>query len=237
MPKLFESVQLSQALLDECEQLNTASLSDALDSLGVSGGLLGITTQVPGSRCVGIAFTVQYEPVGDSHGFKNAANYIDQVPPGAVIVSSNAGRQDCTVWGDIMTHFAVARGIKGTVIDGVARDIDTVVKLGYPLFSRGRFMQSAKNRTQLKAVQVSLEIGGVTVNPGDLLVCDGSGCLVIAQHIAAEVIRRARAVEHTERQIIGAITAGASLEQARKTYRYDQPWLGAAQKVEAELAQ
>jgi len=144
MPKLFESVQLSQALLDECEQLDTASLSDALDSLGVSGGLLGITTQVPGSRCVGIAFTVQYEPVGDSHGFKNAANYIDQVPPGAVIVSSNAGRQDCTVWGDIMTHFAVARGIKGTVIDGVARDIDTVVKLGYPLFSRGRFMQSAK---------------------------------------------------------------------------------------------
>ena len=94
-----------------------------------------------------------------------------------------------------------------------------------------------KNRTQLKAVQVSLEIGGVTVNPGDLLVCDGSGCLVIAQHIAAEVIRRARAVEHTERQIIGAITAGASLEEARKTYRYDQPWLDAAQKVEAELAQ
>ena len=91
MPKLFESVQLSQALLDECEQLDTASLSDALDSLGVSGGLLGITTQVPGSRCVGIAFTVQYEPVGDSHGFKNAANYIDQVPPGAVIVSSKCG--------------------------------------------------------------------------------------------------------------------------------------------------
>ena len=236
MLKPFESTPISQALLDECERLDTASLSDALDSLNVSGGILGITAQVPGTRCVGIAFTVQYEPVGHSHGFKNAANYIDQVPPGAVIVSSNAGRQDCTVWGDIMTHFAVARGIKGTVIDGVARDIDTVVKLGYPLFSRGRFMQSAKNRAQLKAVQVPLQIGDVTVNPGDLMVCDGSGCLVIAQHMAAEVIRRACAVERTERQIIGAITAGASLEQARKTYRYDQPWLNAVENVETELA-
>ncbi|WNF55999.1 RraA family protein [Pseudomonas sp. SG20052] len=237
MLKPFESTDISQTLLDECERLDTASLSDALDSLDVSGGLLGIGTQVPGTRCVGIAFTVQYEPVGNSHGFKNAANYIDQVPRGAVIVSSNAGRQDCTVWGDIMTHFAVARGIKGTVIDGVARDIDTVVKLGYPLFSRGRFMQSAKNRTQLKAVQVPIEIGDVTVNPGDLMVCDGSGCLVIPQQIAAEVIRRACAVEHTERQIIGAITTGSSLEDARKTYRYDQPWLGAAEKVETELSQ
>jgi regulator of RNase E activity RraA len=237
MPKLFESTVIPQTLLDRCEKLDTASLSDALDSLGVSGGLPGIGPQVPGTRCVGIAFTVQYEPVGDAPGFKNAANYIDLVPRGAVIVSANAGRQDCTVWGDIMTHFAVVKGIKGTVIDGVARDIDTVIKLGYPLFSRGRFMQSAKNRAQLKAVQVPLQIADVTVNPGDLLVCDGSGCLVIAQHLAAEVIRRACAVEQTERQIIGAINSGSTLDDARKTYRYDQPWLGTDRAANPEQTQ
>ncbi|WP_024676432.1 MULTISPECIES: RraA family protein [Pseudomonas syringae group] len=225
----FEYTPVAQSVLDECEHLDTASLSDALDSLGIDGGLPGIASQVPGTRCVGIAFTVQYQPVDTSEGFRGAANYIDQVPSGSVIVSSNSGRHDCTVWGDIMTHFALANGIKGTVIDGVARDIDTVINCNYPLFSRGRFMQSAKNRTQLKAVQVPLVIDGITIRPGDLMVCDGSGCVVVPQQLAAEVVRRARAVEQTERRIIEAISSGSTLEQARMTYRYDQPWLSEAE--------
>ncbi|RMO88995.1 Dimethylmenaquinone methyltransferase [Pseudomonas syringae pv. philadelphi] len=233
MSALSESVSISQALLNECEHLDTASLSDALDSLGINGGLAGIASQVPGTRCVGIAFTVQYEPVDTSAVFKGAANYIDQVPAGAVIVSSNNGRQDCTVWGDIMTHFALANGIKGTVIDGVARDIDTVIRCNYPLFSRGRFMQSAKNRAQLRAVQVPVVIDGVSIHPGDLIVCDGSGCVVIPQHIAGEVVRRAQAVEQTERRIIDAISAGSTLEDARRACRYDQPWLTDAEKARA----
>lgn len=115
----FETVAITQTVLDACEHLDTASLSDALDSLGINGGLPGIVSQVPGTRCVGVAFTVQYEAVDTPTAFKGAANYIDHVPCGAVIVSSNGGRHDCTVWGDIMTHFALANGIKGTVIDGV----------------------------------------------------------------------------------------------------------------------
>ncbi|KPC33690.1 Dimethylmenaquinone methyltransferase [Pseudomonas syringae pv. cilantro] len=150
-----------------------------------------------------------------------------------MIVSSNNGRQDCTVWGDIMTHFALANGIKGTVIDGVARDIDTVVRCNYPLFSRGRFMQSAKNRAQLRAVQVPVVIDGVSIQPGDLIVCDGSGCVVIPQHVAGEVVRRAQAVEQTERRIIEAISAGSTLEDARRACRYDQPWLTDAEKARA----
>ncbi|RML66686.1 hypothetical protein APX70_06489 [Pseudomonas syringae pv. maculicola] len=90
-------------------------------------------------------------------------------------------------------------------------------------------MQSAKNRTQLKAVQVPLVIDGITIQPGDLMVCDGSGCVVVPQQLAAEVVLRARAVEQTERRIIEAISSGSTLEQARMTYRYDQPWLSEAE--------
>ncbi|MCF5387285.1 RraA family protein, partial [Pseudomonas syringae] len=108
---------------------------------------------------------------------------------------------------------------------------DTVIECNYPLFSRGRFMQSAKNRARLQAVQVPLLIAGVAVRPGDLLVCDGSGCVVIPQQLAVEVVRRAQAIEHTERSIIEAISAGWPLEKARSTYRYDQPWLTDAEKV------
>lgn len=225
MLTLSEPTVVTQKMITALEALDTASISDALDSLGISGGLLGINQQVPGTRCVGIAFTVQYQEVTDKAGFKNAANYIDHVPAGSVIVSCNDGRTDCTVWGDILTHVAIGKGIKGTVIDGVARDIDTVLDKHYPLFSRGRFMQSAKNRTQLKAVQVPVMMGGVEVRPGDVIVCDASGCLAIPSDYVSEVIERATAVDQTERNIVEAVTLGASLEEARILHRYDQPWL------------
>ncbi|WP_199154432.1 RraA family protein [Chromobacterium sp. ASV23] len=219
---------LDEQLLGDCCELDTASLSDALDSLGIAGGLPGLVQRVPGTRCVGFAYTVRYQPVGDEAGFKNAANYIDQVPAGSVIVSSNAGRADCTIWGDILTHVAVRRNISGTLIDGAARDIDTINQVRYPLFSKAVFMQSGKNRVQLSATQVPVEIGGVAVHPGDLIVADASGCLVIPRAQADEVVRRAKAVEETERRIIAEVERGSTLAEARALYRYDQPWLAAA---------
>ena len=219
-----------RALLLACERLDTAALSDAMDSLSLDGGLAGIAQQVPGTRCCGFAFTVLYEPVEQGTGFRNAANYIDAVPADAVIVSSNPGRCDCTTWGDILTQVAVRRNIRGTVIDGAARDIDTLQRLGYPLFSRARYMKSAKNRAQLKATQIPLDIDGVRIAPGDLVACDSSGCLVIPRQHAEEVVRRAQAVERTERDIIASIAQGLSLERARALHRYDQPWLTAENK-------
>ncbi|NIF20416.1 RraA family protein [Candidatus Pantoea multigeneris] len=214
-----------QDFLNALAKFDTASISDALDSIGISGGLAGIAQQTPGTRTSGFAFTVQYEPVTDQREFKNAANYIDQVPPGAIIVSSNNARTDCTVWGDILTHFANLKGISGTVIDGVARDIHTVLELNYPLFTRGRFMQSAKNRVQLKAVQVAVTVSGVTINPGDAIVADASGVVVIPRQHLQEVLEKAARVEETESRIIASINAGSTLEQARLQHRYDQPWL------------
>ncbi|MFH7489719.1 RraA family protein, partial [Pseudomonas syringae pv. tagetis] len=71
----------------------------------------------------------------------------------------------------------------------------------------------------------------ITVRPGDLLVCDGSGCEVVPQQLAAEDIRRAQAVEQTERKIIEAKAPGSTQENSRSTYRYDQPWLTDAEKL------
>lgn len=218
-------------LLESCQKLDTASLSDALDSLNIAGGIAGLNQQVSGTRCAGFAYTVLYEPVYEQRGFKNAANYIDDVPANSVIVSSNPERADCTTWGDILTYVAISKKIRGTLIDGAARDIDTVQRLNYPLFSRTRFMQSAKNRVQLKATQIPIEISGVTVSPGDLVVCDSSGCLVIPRDSAEQVIQRAQAVEQTEHKIIDSINRGASLEEARELHRYDQPWLSTQEKL------
>lgn len=75
-----------------------------------------------------------------------------------------------------------------------------------------------------------MQISGVTINPGDVVVCDSSGCLAIPADKAQEVIRRAQAVEQTEKDIIQSVSNGYTLEQARALHRYDQPWLSSKEK-------
>jgi regulator of RNase E activity RraA len=104
------------------EGLDTPGVSDALDKLGIAGQCLDIT---PLDNCqgtaIGTAFTVKYVPCGQPAG--TAGDFIDDVAPGDIVVIDNDGRTDCTVWGDITTQYAGLRGIAGTVIDGVCRDV------------------------------------------------------------------------------------------------------------------
>ena len=130
----------------ELQQLDTAELSDALDACGIEGALLGIKPVVPGTKLIGPAFTVQYLAFEEQQTeFKNAGNYIDEVPENAVIVIDNKGREDCTSWGDILTQTACMRGIAGTVVHGAARDVKLIREMNYPLYGSAIYMRSGKN--------------------------------------------------------------------------------------------
>src|SRR5437899_752311 len=103
------------------EGLDTPGVSDAMDKLGLHGQAMGVMPLANYAKTtVGPAFTVKYVPASNPPG--TVGDFIDDVAPGDVIVIDNDGRTDCTVWGDIMTQYAVQRGIAGTVIDGVCRD-------------------------------------------------------------------------------------------------------------------
>ncbi|MBE8905463.1 RraA family protein [Enterobacter asburiae] len=205
--------------------LDTAAISDALDSLYIAGGLAGIKLQAGGGKLAGPAWTVKYEAcVAEKNQFMNAGNYIDQVPAGAVIVVDNGGRTDCTSWGNILTTKAVLKGIAGSVIYGSARDIADIRQMNYPLFASNIYMVSGKNRARVSAVQCALQIEGVTVCPGDWIFGDENGVLAIPAEQLEEVIRRAENVEKTEREIINAVREGTSLDEARQTLGYHVPW-------------
>src|SRR5262245_31002412 len=137
----------------------TATVSDALDKLALLGSALGIAPLAFGQRMVGQAFTVRYVPVGSVRG--TVGDYLDECQPGEVVVLDNDGRRDCTVWGDILTTMAHAKGLAGTAINGVCRDVAQPLELGYPIYSRGRFMRTGKDRVQVA------EVGGV-VTLGDV---------------------------------------------------------------------
>jgi regulator of RNase E activity RraA len=196
----------------------TSGISDALDRLGIAGQAYGITALDPDFRLAGRAFTGLYQPVDVAGG--TVGDYIDDVPPGGVVVLDNAGRTDVTVWGDILTLVASRRGIAGTVIDGVCRDSSRSRELSYPVFSRGRFMRTGKDRVQMTGIQVPVTIGQVRVRPGDVLVGDGDGIVVVPQERETEVLDVVSSIEEAEERIREQVAHGARLDEARRQLGY-----------------
>ncbi|BBC92858.1 RraA family protein [Streptomyces griseofuscus] len=216
---------LDDELRARLARLDTAALSDAMDSLRAAPCVLpGIAARTPGAVAFGPAFTVRYRPIEDDGAFHNAANYIDDVPPGSVVVADNGGTGACTNWGSLLTSVALRRGIAGSVVHGAVRDVRETREAGYPLFSTAVTMVSAKNRAVLESTGADLDIQGTVVRPGDLVFADDNGALRIPADLVAEVVRRAEAVERTERRIREAAADGIRLDEARARYGYARPW-------------
>jgi regulator of RNase E activity RraA len=198
--------------------LSTSTVSDALDRMGIAGQCLGIKPLDHGFRLHGRAFTLRMVPQSVEGG--TVGDYIDDVPKGGIIVIDNGGRADMTVWGDILTVVAVKRGVAGTIIDGMCRDIARSLELRYPLFSRGWSMRTGKDRVRLDAVNVPVSVGGALVSPGDLLLGDADGVVVVPQTREAEVLARANAIEEAESRIREAVNEGMRLDEARRKFGY-----------------
>ncbi len=199
-------------------KIDTATLSDALDRLGIAGQCLGIKPLDHRFRLAGRAFTLAYAPVG--HPVGTVGDFIDDVPEGHVVVIDNGGRPDATVWGDILTFCAHKRGLGGTVIDGACRDTHLALDLDYPMYSRSYSMRTGKDRVQLEATQVIITVGDARVSPGDILRGDSDGVIVIPAERENEVLDTAEAIEAAEQRIRDAIAGGMRLDEARKAQQY-----------------
>jgi regulator of RNase E activity RraA len=208
---------MNEHTLDQLAELPTASISDALDKLGLSGSVHGIAPLRPGQRACGPAFTVAYEPV-DQGG--TVGDFLDDVPSGAVVFIDNAGRTDCTVWGGIMTQVASHKRVAGTVIHGVCRDVAVTASTDYRIWSAGRFMRTGKDRVRVRAVREPLLVDGVTIRPGDLVCADEDGVVVVPVERADEVAAVAAEVERVEAAIVATVRGGATLAQARLAHGY-----------------
>lgn len=210
----------SDTNVNRAGQLDTASLSDAMDKLGISGQCYRIKPRDPSFRMAGRAFTILYGPAANPAG--TVGDFIDDVPPGAVIVLDNGGRDTVTVWGDIMTEVAHRRKIAGTLIDGICRDTALCRELGYPVFSRDHWMRTGKDRVQVEGTNVPVTIGEVRVAPGDLVRGDADGVVVLPREHEAAVLDAAEVIETAENRIREAVRGGMRLDEARRQFRYHQ---------------
>jgi regulator of RNase E activity RraA len=199
--------------------LDTPAISDAMDKLGLPGQCLGIMPLANDTGVVvGPAFTVRYVTASTPPG--TVGDFIDDVAEGDVVVIDNGGRTDCTVWGDIMTQYAGIRKIAGTVIDGVCRDVTKALADDYPLFTKGRFMRTGKDRVQVDAVNVPVSIGTARVCARDIIVADANGVVAVPRSRAREVAAVARQIETVEADIRAQIAQGKTLREAREALGY-----------------
>ena len=209
---------LKKEIIDEYKKLDVPSISDAMDKLKIFGALYHIKAVVPDTYVCGQAFTVHYVPNGSIKG--TVGDFIDDILPGEVAVIDNNGRDDCTVWGDIMSIYAVQHGIAGTVIDGVCRDINVIRELKYPIYTKGTYMVTGKDRVYVDKVGGTVSIAGIQVNPGDLVCGDNTGVIVGPFERAEEVLSVAKSIETTEQTILTKIKEGMTLKEARKQTGY-----------------
>ena len=207
-----------EQIIERLGRLDVASVSDAMDKIGIPCGLLGIHAVVPGKHICGRAFTVHYVPNGVVKG--NVGDFLDDVQPGQVVVIDNSGRLYCTVWGDIMTFVATRKGIAGTVIDGVCRDIPGILENDYPIFTKSTYMVTGKDRVTVDYVNTPVAISGVQVCPNDIILADDTGAVCIPDAVAEKVADIAESIEKTEQAIIAEVKNGSTLKEARAKLGY-----------------
>ncbi len=190
--------------------LDSCAVSDACDSLGIDGRVVtGLTDLTGRHRIAGRAVTVLLGPptaeVASRHLCTAA---IESAGPGDVIVVAHQGRLDCAGWGGNLSRAARARGVEGTIVDGAVRDVDEAADIGYPVYAPGATPRTARRRAQEIAWGVAVEIGGVTVRPGDLVVADATGIVVVPHERAERIIAVAAAIVEREAAMAIAIAAG-----------------------------
>ena len=192
-----------QAMFEELRFLGTATVYEAQGAKGALDS--GMKPIDPRSRLVGPALTVDTRPA-DNLMLHYA---LLKARPGDVLVVDAKGFLEAGPWGDILTAAAMKRGIAGLVIDGAVRDASAIEAMGFPVFCRGLSIKST-GKAHAGKVNVPLCIGGVVIRPGDIIVGDRDGLVVVEPDKLASVLESARGREAKEAGFRSAIENGAS---------------------------
>lgn len=203
------------------ETLYSAVVGDVLDSLGRFHQILpaAIRPMLPDMKLVGRAMPVL---IADVHGpqrqpFGLLTQSLEALEPNEVYVGAG-GTMRCAYWGEILTATARTRGAVGAVVDGFHRDTRGVLAQNWPVFSRGSYAQDSSVRSKVIDFRVPIEVGSVRIEPGDLVIGDVDGVVVVPAEVEVEVIERSLEKAATENVVRRAIEGGMSATEAFATY-------------------
>lgn len=189
--------------------LDTPTVSDALDSLGLSGAVYGIAPMTVTRKIVGRAVTVKLgPPTAEIPKRHLGAGAVMAASASDIIVVEHGGRTDVSGWGGLLSRGALAKGIAGVVIDGAFRDVDEARELGLPIYARGVVPITARGRVVEHGFNCQVLVGRVSVAPGDYVIADGSGVTFIEADRIGDVLAEAERIFAREQQMAARIEEG-----------------------------
>lgn len=203
----------------------TSTVADILDSYGYDTAIAGSTLAPldPGQRIVGPAVTIRHVPARASSGFALAQG---KAPPqlggrdqitlcraGDVMVIEAHGIREASNFGGLMAVAMKEAGLEGLVTDGCVRDVSNMRALGLSVWAGGITPRTGKHRIELAEFNGPVDIAGVQIRPGDLLLGDADGLIVVPQEVAADVLARAQAAAGLEKHLLAALSSGASARE------------------------
>ena len=204
------------------QKLFSAVIADALDGCGYRDQILrhDIRPLYPDAVAVGRALTVLSVDVYDipDDPYKLELEAVDALKPGDVMVAQTNGTKRSSLWGELLSTAAEARGARGAVIDGFTRDSQAIAAMEFPLFVRGIAPYDSKGRSDVIAYDIPIECGGVKVCPGDLVFGDSDGVVVVPQAVEDQVLKAAFEKAAEEKEVREALKNGMSATAAFQKY-------------------
>ena len=210
------------ATLTTLASLDTNTVSDALDFMGLPGATYGLRPLWNCPKIVGRASTIQLGPkTGTAPTVHLISPVIASVTTNDRILVITGGTEGISCWGDILANAAKMKGIRGSVIDGMSRDIEGSESIDYPVYGRGLTMISARNRLVQIASGTPIVVAGVTVHEDDYVIADRCGTVFVPAAKIAEVLALAQRIASRQDGMVQAVRAGQSVEDVMHDKKFE----------------
>jgi regulator of RNase E activity RraA len=209
-------------IIEAFRAVPTGNISDAMDALGMARGVIhGLKPlSLTQPRTAGFAFTVKqmprhHEAVGEK--LAKHAQVIDELSSaGDVLVIDVGGRLDICSGGALLALRAKLRGLAGWIVNGCVRDVQEIIELGFPVHCCGTSPIKSSPALETVGLNVAVEIAGVQIKSGDLIVADDTGMVVVPASKASAVLEKALQIQKTEVKVAEFLRAGLNFRDARK---------------------
>jgi regulator of RNase E activity RraA len=210
----------SRGRVERLAALYTPVVADVLDRLGYREQSLraDIRPLSRGMVAAGVARTIRTIPAPElatAEPYKGELAAVDALRPGDVMVVSEC---HWSFWGELLSTAARHRGCRGVVIDGYTRDTRAIIAMGFPVFCRGIHPADSLGRLDVAEHDVPIDCGGVLVQPGDLILADDDGVVVVPRGIADQVLTAAEEKVRGENLVRKALSEGLSATEAFRRY-------------------
>jgi 4-hydroxy-4-methyl-2-oxoglutarate aldolase len=204
------------------EHLYSAVVCDALDAMGLThqSPRIALPPLTGVEHLVGRCKTTLWADMAhaDPKPYELELRAVDACRPDDVLICAAGGSMRSGIWGELLTTAARNGGCAGVVVDGAVRDVAKMRAMEFPVFARGTCIYDSLNRQRVVDIDVTVEIDGVRVNPGDLVIADVDGVVVVPREVEKQAIRRAWEKVHAENITRDAIKGGMKAVAAYEKY-------------------